>query len=96
MKGNMVATPLPLLIIRSKVEKIAKKRLNVLQHYFSKNKNMSFGAVVPSAMIFIHLHEQIVCTNESLLCTVLSYLRYVEVLSSDGFYRCVVHVCIGE
>ena len=24
------------------------------------------------------------------------YLRYVEVLSSDGFYRCVVHVCIGE
>ena len=48
--------------------------LRYASDFFTKKK--SFGAVAPSAMIFIHLHEQIVCTNESLLCTVLSYLRY--------------------
>ena len=53
---------------------------------------------------FVHVQmETQICGNSGynpspLTHALLSgeYLSYVEVLSSDGFCRCVVHVCIGE
>ena len=50
------------------------------------SSNANECAVCVLVQYAVHLH----------VAPLAAHLRYVEVLSSDGFYRCVVHVCIGE